>query len=110
MHWLIGFLVGLTVGLAFFGGLWSTLRRLPTSGQPLVWLLLSFVIRSSIVIVALGVLLPGGWIQGVTFLAGFLVARIVVTWLVVGKQKPSEEAAKDPHQAGPLSSQATANQ
>jgi F1F0 ATPase subunit 2 len=72
---MLGIFVGFALGLFFFGGLWATLRRLPTVRHPAVWALASFVLR------LVGV--AGGFITLTRFglagilggLVGLLVAR-----------------------------------
>lgn len=75
---LLGTLAGLVLGLAYFGGLWWTVRRVPTWRRPERALLASFVVRALLVLpsfVALALQGPGPLIAA---LAGFLVARVAL--------------------------------
>ena len=80
--------VGFISGLFFFGGLWYTVQRFPTWENPAIWVLLSFLIRTSVVLVAIylvgGDSLPrmGGC------LVGFLCGRLFM--LRVTREKPAE--------------------
>ncbi len=73
---------GLGLGLLYFGGLWLTLRRLPTARHP-QWLFAGSFFGRTLVCVALLYWLAGGaWQNLVLMLAGFVVARSVLTWRV----------------------------
>ena len=45
LPYVFGFLGGLGLGLLYFGGLWLTVRKIPTSRNPQKLLLLSTVLR-----------------------------------------------------------------
>jgi F1F0 ATPase subunit 2 len=47
-------LVGLALGCLYFGGLWLTVRRLPTTQNPVLLTLLSFIGRIGIVVFGFG--------------------------------------------------------
>ena len=75
---MLGALAGLALGLAYFGGLWWTVRRVSTWRRPERALLASFVVRAMLVLpafVALALQGPGPLLAA---LAGFLLARVAL--------------------------------
>ena len=44
------FAAGMTLSSFYFGGLWWTVRRVPTTRRPALWLLASFFLRSLVVL------------------------------------------------------------
>lgn len=73
--------LGFGLGGLFFGGLWLTVRRLTSATHPAPWFLVSFALRSGVVLAGF-YLLAGSWQQLVAGLLGFLLARILLTRLV----------------------------
>ncbi|MBP7778840.1 MAG: ATP synthase subunit I [Acidobacteria bacterium] len=73
-------LAGVALGMAFFGGLWWTIRRGLASTQPALWFLGSLLVRTAVA--AGGFYLVGGgqWTRLLACLLGFVAARAVVTW------------------------------
>ena len=75
-------MAGFSLGMLFFGGLWLTVRALPKSRHPTMLALSSFWGRATMVIVGFILLPAGSWQKALICLAGFVVARIVLTrWL-----------------------------
>ncbi len=64
-------LAGVALGLAFFGGLWWTVRRGLASTQPALWFLGSLLVRTAVA--AGGFYLVGGgqWTRLLACLLGF---------------------------------------
>jgi F1F0 ATPase subunit 2 len=85
-------LVGAGLGAAFFGGLWWTVRRGVSAGQPALWFLGSFLVRTSLVLVGLLVIYGGRWERLLACLVGVVVARPIVMRLT----RPSVEARDAP--------------
>ena len=75
---LLGLLAGVALGLVYFGGLWWTVRRVPSWRRPERALLASFVVRALLVLPAFVVLALQGPGPLVAALAGFLVARVAL--------------------------------
>ena len=78
LHWIAALLAGAALGVVFFGGLWWTVQRGAASSTPARWFLISFVLRTGLVLagfywVGAGQLVPLG-----LCLMGFLVARAIV--------------------------------
>ncbi|MFE8072540.1 ATP synthase subunit I [Marinobacteraceae bacterium S3BR75-40.1] len=74
-------LAGLGLGLFFYGGLWWTVRRTVEAARPAVLVLGSFVVRAGGVLAGFYWLGGDQWQRLVALLAGFVVARLVVTLL-----------------------------
>jgi F1F0 ATPase subunit 2 len=76
---LSAFVAGLGLGLFYFGGLWLTVRQVPTRRWPGLWVLASFVGRTVLCLVGFYLVMGGQWEPLVACLVGFLLVR---TWLV----------------------------
>lgn len=50
---------GIALGLFFYGGLWWTVRRLPTSKQPALLTMASFIVRTSVTILGFYIIMNG---------------------------------------------------
>jgi F1F0 ATPase subunit 2 len=72
---------GGVLGAIFFGGLWWTVRKGISSEHPTTWFFGGLLLRMSIALV--GFYFVGGrhWDRLLLCLLGFVVARLVVTWL-----------------------------
>jgi F1F0 ATPase subunit 2 len=78
------------LGLIFFGGLWLTIRWLPTSRWPVVLTLGSLLGRMAVTLVGFYLVLAGRWERLLACLVGFVLSR----YLVVALSRPEE--AKEP--------------
>ncbi|MGK7874102.1 MAG: ATP synthase subunit I [Xenococcaceae cyanobacterium] len=79
----IAFVIGLGLGLFYFGGLWLTVRRLPTTKSPLRLMLTSFLLRLGISLVGFYLIIRGKLgVQGLAPLLvcvlGFLLIRTIL--------------------------------
>jgi len=74
-------LAGIILGTVFFGGLWLTVRAALASRHPAAWFLGSLVLRSAVALAGFYLVSGGDWRRLAACLAGFVVARLVVTWL-----------------------------
>jgi F1F0 ATPase subunit 2 len=84
------FAAGGITGLAYFGGLWVTVRALPTSKSPAFLVFGSYMVRLGVAGAMFVVLVRvGGWPWVVSALAGFVLARIVM----VRRMLPSDTMA-----------------
>ncbi len=72
-------IAGIGLGLFYFGGLWLTMRRLPTTRWPVPLALSSFLGRTAIVLVGFYFVMGGRWERVVVCLVGFLMARFLLT-------------------------------
>jgi F1F0 ATPase subunit 2 len=82
---------GLGLGAFFFGGLWWTVSRLPTSGRPVPMMLGSLLLRMGVAGGGFFVLSAGHWPRLLGCLAGFALARFVVR-LILRRTPPLDRA------------------
>jgi F1F0 ATPase subunit 2 len=71
---------GTVLGGLFFASLWWTVHRGAVSPYPMVWFLGGMLVRAGAALT--GIFLVGGhsWSRLLACLAGFVVARLAVTW------------------------------
>lgn len=74
----VGFVAGMAIGAAYFGGLWITLTRAETSRWPPLLLAGSYLLRLSIAGVGFGLLAVRGIVPVAAGLLGFLLVRTVL--------------------------------
>ncbi len=82
-------IAGMLLGALFFGGLWWTVRKGLSAGQPALWFGASLLLRTAIVLA--GFYFVGGpdWRRLLLCLLGFIIARSIVTrW--TAKRTPGE--------------------
>jgi F1F0 ATPase subunit 2 len=80
---------GTALGGMFYGGLWWTVRRGLLSRQPAAWFLTSLVARTAVALLGFYAVFRGDWRRLVACLAGFVLARILVTRLTRTPSEPS---------------------
>jgi F1F0 ATPase subunit 2 len=73
---LLAFFVGMGAGLFYFGGLWWTVRRLPTARQPALLTFGSFLVRTGLSLVAFYFASGGHWQRILASLLGFIIVRV----------------------------------
>lgn len=78
---------GLGLGTLFFYGLWLTVQRMPTTRNPALWTLGSFVGRVSVTVAGFYFVGQGHWHYLLVCLLGFVVARFLVTYLTRSGEK-----------------------
>lgn len=78
IHLLLSFLAGLLGGGLYFGGLWYTVRQLPTARQPALLLLGSFALRLALLLAAIYLLASSHWSNLFGAMAGILLARTLL--------------------------------
>ena len=87
--------VGLLLGVAFYGGLWWTVRMVVTSERPATWMVGSLLLRTSSVLGGFYLVGRGDARRLLVCLGGFVVARILVTW-VTGRSPLPPSARRGP--------------
>lgn len=97
----LAFLAGSAFGAIFFGGLWWTVTRGVASKRPAVWFFTSLLLRMGIVLAGFYFAADGRWERLVACVLGFLLARLIVTRVIVprlmGRQvATSKEAGHAP--------------
>jgi F1F0 ATPase subunit 2 len=70
---------GAVLGIAFYGGLYWTIRRGLESKTPALWFSASQLLRSVLVLGGFYAISGGDWHRLIACLPGFLLARVVVT-------------------------------
>ena len=90
----LAWLAGGALGAIFFGGLWWTVRRGLSSKRPVIWFFGSLVLRMGTVLAGFYLVGRGNWERLLVCLLGFVMARLVVTWLT----RPSGERQTHPTQ------------
>ena len=77
----LAWVAGGGLGAIFFGGLWWTVRKGVSSNQPALWFFGSLLLRMSIALAGFYFVAGGHWERLLLCLLGFVMARLVVTWL-----------------------------
>lgn len=72
---------GIGLGIFYFGGLWLTVRRLPTVRWPALLSLLSFFARLGVALFGFYLVMGGHWERLLVCLFGFLAIRIILVRL-----------------------------
>lgn len=83
---------GVALGAIFFGGLWWTIQKGVSSPRPATLFLTSAVLRMAIAMGGFYFISGGQWQRLVACLVGFVVARLVVTWLTRNKRREESHA------------------
>ena len=86
---LLAWVAGLFVGGIFFGGLWWTIRKGLSSNRSALWFLGSLLLRTSIALAGFYFAAGGHWERLLVCLLGFVMARLIVTWLTRPAEQPS---------------------
>ncbi len=95
MFWLyltLSVLVGVLLGIFYFGGLWLTLQKITGSTYPYLLVLLSFLVRATVVLAGFYLLLRADWYYLLASLVGFIVARTVLAYNI--KVNPQRNEVK----------------
>ncbi len=85
-------IAGFILGIAFFGGLWWTVRRAVISPRPALWFFGSLFFRMGIAIAGIYYIGSSDWKKMLACLAGFIIARLTVTWLTKDSSRTTKEA------------------
>lgn len=77
---LAGF-AGVALGGFYFGGLWWTVRKTLAARLPALWVLVSLMLRMGVTMSGFYLVADGDWRRMLSCLAGFVMARLIVTRL-----------------------------
>jgi F1F0 ATPase subunit 2 len=91
---MVALVTGLLLGAVFFGGLWWTVQKGVSSKRPALWFVGSLLVRTSIAVAGFYFIARGHWQRLIVCLIGFVVARLLVTWLTQSGEKPAYFAHK----------------
>jgi F1F0 ATPase subunit 2 len=87
---------GILLGALFFGGLWWTVNRGVSSQRPALWFFGSSMLRTSMALAGFYFVSGGDRVRLPVCLLGFVVARLVMTWLT---PRPGNSQAGPPREA-----------
>lgn len=76
--YLLVLIIGLLLGIFFFGGLWWTTRKGVVSKYPALWFLGSIVVRVAVTVLVLFYVSKHHWERILICLLGFLIARFII--------------------------------
>ena len=93
----LALVMGGLLGGMFFGGLWWTVQKGGSSKRPALWFLGSLLLRTSITLAGFCFVAGGHWERLLACLLGFVMARLIVTWLTRAADRPSRLARKASH-------------
>lgn len=88
-HLSVPLIVGIALGIFFFGGLWWTVRKGTVAANPALWFFVSFVLRTGVALAGLYFISAGDWQRLLAALAGFVLARMVITRFAPAPQEDS---------------------
>jgi F1F0 ATPase subunit 2 len=88
----LALLAGLLLGAIFFGGLWWTIQKSVSSKRLALLFLGSLLLRISVALFGFYIVARGHWQRLLVCLLGFIIARVVVNWLI----RPSRENQSRP--------------
>lgn len=85
---LLAFVAGLGLGLFYFGGLWWTVNRVATAGQPGLLMLGSMLLRGAVVLAGFWLVMDGQLDRLIACVVGFFVMRT----LLIRRLRPQPDA------------------
>jgi F1F0 ATPase subunit 2 len=94
---LLALALGAILGAMFFGGLWWTVARGTGSRNAALWFLLSLLLRTSVAMLGFYLVGRGSWENLAACLAGFVVARLIVTRLTADRALRPQSAGGTNH-------------
>jgi F1F0 ATPase subunit 2 len=77
----VALLAGGALGLVFYAGLWWTVRCVATFRRPGLGILASLLLRTGVTLGGFYLVAGRDWARLLACLAGFVLARVAVTWL-----------------------------
>ncbi len=79
---------GVGLGAIFFGGLCWTVSRATVARRPGLWIFISLLLRMGLTLTGFYFVGAGHWERLLLCLAGFVMARGMVTWLALPASSP----------------------
>ena len=89
-------LVGMALGAFFFGGLWWTVKASLSSPRPGLLVFISLVARLGITLAGFYLVAGGHWQPLIACLVGFVLARLIITQVVVPRLDDRRVDRRDP--------------
>jgi len=90
----IAIVMGVLLGIFFYGGLWWTIQKGVSSKQPALLFTGSLAVRTLIALAGFYFVSRGNWHGLLGCLVGFVTARVLVTWFTqihIEKRTPITE-------------------
>ena len=87
MAYVLAFGVGIILGLLFFGGLYITVQKMETMKNPGLLMILSFMARMGVLVIAFYFISKVGYKEVLSALAGVILTRFVMTFRMRGQKK-----------------------
>lgn len=88
---IVAFIVGASLGLFYFGGLWLTVQQLPATQHPYRLIFFSFIFRLAVTLLVVSLILSNNTVYGVIPLLvcclGFLAVRTIMILLIQPRNK-----------------------
>jgi len=78
---LLPLIAGIILGTLFFAGLWLTVKKAVSSKYAALWVSISSLLRTAIVLVGFYFVANGSWQRLLICVLGFIAARLVMMWL-----------------------------
>ena len=78
LKFLLVFIVGMLVGLFYFGSLWVIVRRIPMMKRPALLVIGSFFIRNAVTVLVFYFIMGGRWERLIVSMLGFILSRIII--------------------------------
>jgi F1F0 ATPase subunit 2 len=94
----VAFLLGGILGFLHFTGLWITVNYLPKTRRPVFFLLLSFMLRMSVILGAFYFIMGEKWQRLFACLLGFILARIILVRIWAPGVKSKQRSLKNGNQ------------
>jgi F1F0 ATPase subunit 2 len=94
---LLALAAGLLLGALYFGGLWWTVVHGITARYAALWFFVSLLLRTGVAVLGFYLVARGSWERLVVCLAGFVVARFIVTWLTADAAPRPQSASGTNH-------------
>lgn len=95
INMLPAFIGGIVLGILFFGGLWLTVQRAMHSKKTALIFAGSFMIRMSVFLTGVYYVSQNSWQKMLVCLAGFLIARTVITRILQKNNHPGNPIMKE---------------
>lgn len=84
----LSFAAGTAIGLAYFGLLWLTVRRIPSARHPGRLVLVSLALRLALALALFYLVMAGRWERMLAALVGFLLMRQILMRRLGPRRQP----------------------
>lgn len=95
LYLLPALVAGMILGVIFFGGLWLTVSRGLRSKKAALIFIGSFILRMAIILPGFYFVGGDNWQRMLASLAGFLIARTVITRITQKNKQSKQELIKE---------------